>query len=72
MYFNQLKLFNLVCNNKVEIHRDAYHNHQIPLLPYKVTVESAACLGGMSVLTSTKSGGLQEQPVSKNSREVSS
>ena len=52
MYFNQLiqlKII-LVCSNKAEIHRDAYHNHQIPLLPYKVTVESAACLGGVLVL----------------------
>ena len=31
--------------NKVEIHSDAYHNHLIPLLPYKATVVSAACLG---------------------------
>ena len=43
-----MKLF--IYSNKAEIHRDAYHNQQIPLLPYKATVESVACLGGVSVL----------------------
>ena len=33
-----------------QIHRDAYHNHLSPIYtPYKATVESAACLGGVSV-----------------------
>ena len=30
--------------SKAAIHRDAYHNHLIPMLPYKVTVGSVACL----------------------------
>ena len=36
--------------NKAEIHKDAYHNHHIPLLPYKATVEFVASLGGVLVL----------------------
>ena len=30
--------------SKAEIHRDAYHNHLIPMLPYKVTEEFVARL----------------------------
>ena len=31
-------------SNKAEIHRDPYHNHLSPLIPYKAIVASAACL----------------------------
>ena len=43
-------------------------SHLVPLLPYKETVESAACLTVLllAVWTSTKSG-LQEQPLSMKS-----
>ena len=43
--FGSLKMKYYIYINKVEIHRDAYHNHQIPLLPYKATLKSVACLG---------------------------
>ena len=33
-------------SNKTQIHRDAYHHHLI-----QATVKSAACLGGVLVLT---------------------
>ena len=40
------------CNKDYsQIHRDAYHYHLIPMIPYKAAVESAACLGGVVVLT---------------------
>ena len=67
-YLVQPKWNYLLYSSKFEIHRDAYHKQQSPLLPYKVTVESAACLGCVSVLavgTSTKSG-LQDQLYQKS------
>ena len=45
-------LMSFICSIKVEIYRDSYHNHQILLLPYKVTVESVACLWGILVAQS--------------------
>ena len=60
-----------LCRNKTE----GYGCLQSPYsnIPYKATVESSACLWGVSAFvfwTSTKSG-LQEQAVSKNSRSWS-
>jgi len=38
----------LVCH-EVEIHRDAYHNHLMTELPYKVEVNSGAFWGGSNL-----------------------
>ena len=75
LFWNSSLLCTNYYGNKAQIRRDAYHNHLIPMLPYKATVEFVACLRAyilvLPVWTSTKSE-LQEQLVPKNWREVSS
>ena len=42
-HYNTSIWYNIVTN---QIHRDVYHYHRIPMIPYKATVEFAACLAG--------------------------